>query len=173
MSVLRCVALLSVLLPAICGCTDYQLKQQLVGVEGVVEVTEFYEYEGTISATLLLENGGLIDIHGIVDEQFTDTSRIDVNRMGNLTIHCEYSGQLGATVSGHNIIAIVSELKLSSDSTAEISNISDLVENYEFVVSLLETLPLRGQAGRVVKFPGRKPYTWECFRVPQARTAAQ
>lgn len=149
------------------GCTNYHNKQKLMDVAGISDIADYLAYEGTVSTTVLLDNGGLIWMHNIRPESFVDTDQIYVVQIGNVFIDCEYPGQLGDTSSGHNIVAISSHLAQDAVSAPVIRNIAQLVENYDDVVSLIDTLPERGDRGEEIVFPHRQPPEWTCFKIVQ------
>ncbi len=70
-----------------------KIERKLPHVEGISDVQELLTYEGTVMATVQLDNGGLIEFNGIHDEQFVSTDRLDVIQMSGIVIHCEYAGQ--------------------------------------------------------------------------------
>ena len=147
------------------GCTNDRIKDKLANIEGVTGITDYLVHEGTIEATVLLGNERSIWIYNLREGQFADTDQIYVVKIGNIVIDCGYPGQGGHTSSGHNIIAIASSLARGTISSASIRSIPQLVHNYDSIMALVESLPVRGEPGARVTFSHRTPSQWYCYKI--------
>lgn len=151
---------------SIVGCESTRLSKSLSSMKGVHVVSDYLFYEGRAQAVLDLIGGGQMEIMVSDDSVFHNTDEIYVQRIGRYVITCWYSGQVGVTSSGHNIIALVSQLS-TGDEVGTISNLGDVVRLYDEIEKILERLPehKNREYGKAIVFSQLDPSEQLCARV--------
>lgn len=154
------------------GCSEWRMKQKLLAVDGVIEVTDVRAYESRIEAQVFLSNGGTIWLDRLNDQQFEETNEIFVIEIGDIYISCEYPNSSGFSASGFNILTVVDQIAgpFASDKKPEIINLAELFNNYDYVLSTVRLLPEKGSAaGARIIFDIPESPEWICHKVVQSR----
>lgn len=150
---------------ALSACDTWRIDSRLEETPGIAAVTDYLVYEGRVIASVSLDDGGNIDLEGLTRQSFEATDTIYVTQIGNIHISCSYPNQIGTTVSGHNILALIDQLDPKEARTLKISSVPGLIDNYRYALSVIQTLPEKGQPGTKISFTERQPTEWTCFKV--------
>jgi len=113
-------------------CLSCEYIEGFEKIKGVLSVGKFSQYEDHLSAEILLNNGGFLDVGEFGKDIFTKAEYLILFRIGDIGIKC--LNENGNWTGGFDIIHFANNYM----SIGNIESIKDVVENYDNIYKKLD-----------------------------------